>query len=317
MARIRTIKPEFWRNEGLSRLAEATHLLAAALLNYADDEGYFNANPKLVAAECSPLREPSVTIPASLLALSEADYLVLGKTPDGREYGRIVKFRDHQVINKPTPSKIKALPIEWERSVPTTVVVPEASRAEQGTGNRERKRKGKTPPKGGSAGEMKEVSRDEVLEALTAYNVQAQAHGWAVARTLLTERERALKRRLVEFGLPAWKEAMTKAGKSSFLNGSMPKSETHRNWKPDLGFFLQVSSLTKVLEGKYDDVGGKPASPTGGFAAVSRKLRERGDEQQSDDEAGDERTEGEQHRVLEHDQLPPQQGRAGPGKNRH
>jgi hypothetical protein len=56
MARIRTIKPEFWRHEDLSALPEATHMLAAQLLNYADDYGYFNANPALIKAEVSPLR---------------------------------------------------------------------------------------------------------------------------------------------------------------------------------------------------------------------------------------------------------------------
>ena len=69
MARIRTIKPEFWAHEDLSELPEATHMLAAALLNYADDEGYFNANPMLIKAACSPLREPSVSIQESLTLL--------------------------------------------------------------------------------------------------------------------------------------------------------------------------------------------------------------------------------------------------------
>src|SRR5687767_12313921 len=102
MARIRTIKPEFWRHEALSSLPEATHMLAAALLNYADDEGYFNANPKLVQAECCPLREPSVTLHDSLLSLCKIGYLRFGVTPDGRRYGQIVAFGDHQRINRPT-----------------------------------------------------------------------------------------------------------------------------------------------------------------------------------------------------------------------
>ena len=41
MARIRTIKPDFWKHEDLSALPEITHMLAAALLNHADDEGFF------------------------------------------------------------------------------------------------------------------------------------------------------------------------------------------------------------------------------------------------------------------------------------
>ena len=38
MARIRTIKPEFWRDEDLSGLPAETALLAIGLLNHADDE---------------------------------------------------------------------------------------------------------------------------------------------------------------------------------------------------------------------------------------------------------------------------------------
>ena len=111
MARIRTIKPEFWRHEDLSELPEATHLLAAALLNYADDEGYFNANPKLVQAECCPLRELSVNIHDSLNQLVSIAYLALGTGEDGKRYGHILNFKEHQRINRPTESKINKLSI--------------------------------------------------------------------------------------------------------------------------------------------------------------------------------------------------------------
>lgn len=114
MARIRTIKPEFWKHEALSELPEATHMLAAALLNYADDEGYFNANPALVKAECCPLREPSVSIQGSLSELSRIGYIRIGRGKDGRLYGHIVRFADHQKVNRLTPSKIKDLKVDWE-----------------------------------------------------------------------------------------------------------------------------------------------------------------------------------------------------------
>ena len=116
MARIRTIKPEFWKHEDLSELPEATRMLAAALLNHADDEGYFNANPALVKSECVPLREPSVSVHDSLKQLSNAGYIRLGKGEDGKRYGCIVKFAEHQRVNRPTPSKIKAVRIVWEDS---------------------------------------------------------------------------------------------------------------------------------------------------------------------------------------------------------
>lgn len=109
MARIRTIKPEFWKNEELSALPESVHMLAAALLNYADDEGYFNANLGLIKAECFPLREPSVSVHESLIMLSDIGYLRLNCGSDGRQYGHVVKFSEHQRVNRPTPSKIREL----------------------------------------------------------------------------------------------------------------------------------------------------------------------------------------------------------------
>lgn len=143
MARIRTIKPEFWKSESLSDLPEATHMLAAALINYSDDEGYFNANPKLVQSECCPLREPSVSIPESLRSLQQVGYLRFGIGDDGKRYGHIVEFLEHQKISHPTPSKIAKKTITWDnsditpeniRSIPEDFR-PEGKGKEQGTGN--------------------------------------------------------------------------------------------------------------------------------------------------------------------------------------
>lgn len=147
MGRIRTIKPEFWTHEELSALPESTHMLAGALLNYADDEGYFNANPGLVKAACFPLREPSVSLQTSLQSLVKIGYLRLGSTPDGKRFGQIVKFDDHQRVNRPTPSKISALPVVWDDAVNPHAQLTEDSSPErkgkEGKG-REEERKTRT-----------------------------------------------------------------------------------------------------------------------------------------------------------------------------
>lgn len=145
MARIRTIKPEFWTHEDLSALPEATHILAAALLNHADDEGYFNANPGLIKAACSPLREPSVSIHDSLRSLLQIGFINLCTGMDGKRYGVVCKFDQHQRVNRPTPSKIKELWMCDEASMINHSQLsedspPERNREqgkEQGTGNRE------------------------------------------------------------------------------------------------------------------------------------------------------------------------------------
>jgi len=140
MARIRTLKPEFWRHEALCELPEATHMMAAALLNYSDDHGYFNANPKLIQGEIYPLREPSVSIPESLRRLQTINYIRLGTGSDGRRYGQVIEFSKHQKVSHPTDSKISCLSITWDNSgeIPESSVRPqEIFGPEQGTGNKE------------------------------------------------------------------------------------------------------------------------------------------------------------------------------------
>ena len=109
VARIRTIKPEFWRNEGLSSISAEACLLAVGLLNVCDDEGFFRANPKLIEADVFPLRELSGSTTVLLRELSEIGYIALFSGEDGKLYGQVVNFAKHQVINKATPSKIKEL----------------------------------------------------------------------------------------------------------------------------------------------------------------------------------------------------------------
>lgn len=109
MARIRTIKPTFWTDEDMADISEAACLLAIGLLNYADDEGYFNANPKLIKAAVFPIRETSSSIPVLLQELSNCGYISLFSAQDCKRYGLINNFIKHQVVNKKTPSKIKEL----------------------------------------------------------------------------------------------------------------------------------------------------------------------------------------------------------------
>jgi len=109
MARIRTIKPEFWRDELLAGISPEAALLAIGLLNHCDDEGYFNANPKLVESDIFPLRTLSFTTTVLLRELSEIGYIEVYSGFDGKTYGKIVNFEKHQVINKKTASKIKDL----------------------------------------------------------------------------------------------------------------------------------------------------------------------------------------------------------------
>jgi len=133
MARIRTIKPEFWQDDDLAEVSEAAMLVAAGLLNHSDDEGFFKSNPKLIKSVVFPLREPSVSIHDILIELSNIEYISLYIGIDGKKYGHVIGFTKHQKINRPTPSKIKDL-IDFTESSLSPHEVLTAGKERKGTG---------------------------------------------------------------------------------------------------------------------------------------------------------------------------------------
>ncbi len=133
MARIRSIKPEFWQSVDLAKLSEHARLMAIALLNHSDDEGYFFANVALVRAACFPFDDDSTTCRRSIDELSSVGYIEVRIPSPGKEIGRVVKFLQHQRIDRPKPSNLADL---FESSKDRRSV-DDTSLLEQGTGNRE------------------------------------------------------------------------------------------------------------------------------------------------------------------------------------
>lgn len=144
MARIRTIKPEFWRNRQLASLSDFTRLVAIALLNVADDEGYFEADPLLIRGDVFPFHEDSMSIHGALMELSNINYCKIQDHPQKGPIGRVVNFEKHQVISRPSKSKLRVFYEETsvlhEDSMSIHGGLNEDSALEQGTGNRERNR---------------------------------------------------------------------------------------------------------------------------------------------------------------------------------
>ena len=259
MSRIRTIKPEFHKHEELSALPAETHLLAAALLNYADDEGYFNAHPGLVKAECSPLREASVTVPVSLQSLSNIGYLRLGTGNDGKRYGQVVAFQEHQVISHPKTSKINSKEIVWDSSSTIPVPVHEQSVLNGMEGNGT----GKGMEQGRES--LSPFGDREIEEAISLYNVMAKENGLAVAQRVNGVRSRKIMARLKDCGgIGGWKAALEKVAGNPWLKG-----ENDRGWRADIDFMAQEKSFTKLMEGAYDRSKGGGGN---GFAQLHREY---------------------------------------------
>jgi hypothetical protein len=80
MSRTRLIRPEFFADELLSSVNDATRLFYIGLWTLCDDAGYFEARPRQIAAALYPYRGPASrerTTNAAMTALVELDRVKL------------------------------------------------------------------------------------------------------------------------------------------------------------------------------------------------------------------------------------------------
>lgn len=116
MARIRTIKPEFWTDERVGECSPNARLLFLGTLNFADDHGGIERSAKQLKAQVFPYDtvdcEPLVQelLAAGLLVEYEAG---------GKKYLHIKGFRVHQKVEK--PGKPRVPPYEPSGSIPRQV----------------------------------------------------------------------------------------------------------------------------------------------------------------------------------------------------
>ena len=129
MARIRSIKPEFWGSESITNLSREARLVYIGLWCFADDEGRFRAQLGVLAGQLFPedddgrevveralaeltgaltesSRRPHGGLTEASLRAQSRPMVELYVGPDGHHYGQIVAWAKHQRINRPTPSSL-------------------------------------------------------------------------------------------------------------------------------------------------------------------------------------------------------------------
>lgn len=110
MARIRTIKPEFWSDEKISPLDAWPELLFIGLWNFADDMGRMPYSGQRLANQIFPGKGiGGRRVDTWIQTLAEAELIQL-YTVDGHGYLWIPGFTRHQKIDKPGHSTLPAHP---------------------------------------------------------------------------------------------------------------------------------------------------------------------------------------------------------------
>lgn len=111
MARIRTIKPSIFSSLTVSSWPIEARWTFAGLLTYLDDTGRGIDEPRLVKAELYPL-DDKMTPPKveKHLDLFEESGPLCRYSHNGIRYMHVTSWREHQRINRPTPSKFPPCP---------------------------------------------------------------------------------------------------------------------------------------------------------------------------------------------------------------
>lgn len=266
-ARIRTIKPEFFRHVGLYQAEQDTGLplriAFAGLFTVVDREGRFRWSPPELKLDCLPY--DAIDMARVLDALLTRRFLVKYEV-DGRPFGCIPSFTRHQVLNPRERASVLPAPPEIAvnsttltegprvNDASTTRHIPAREEGEQGMeGNGKGEVEGNAPDGAPTRGAA--ASSDELTQAWDLFNVAAECNGWPKCAVLSSTRKTKLRHRLRDAGgLSGWETALKKAAASDFLMGRTTRDEKHSNWRFDIEFLLRQDRFAKLMEGGYDNV---------------------------------------------------------------
>ena len=100
MARKRIIDPEFWSDEEIGNWSFQARLFYIGLWNFADDEGRFKADPRLLKAQIFPY-DAKISLTR---VKKELESKIIWYEVNNCQYGFIKNFLKYQRIDRPTKS---------------------------------------------------------------------------------------------------------------------------------------------------------------------------------------------------------------------
>jgi len=102
MARIRSIKPEFWASEQVMECSPTARLLFIGLWNFCDDAGNHVASAKTIKAEIFPGDDISSTDVQRMLDELSSNSLIAFYANGDKQYLHVTGWKKHQKIDRPT-----------------------------------------------------------------------------------------------------------------------------------------------------------------------------------------------------------------------
>jgi hypothetical protein len=250
MARIRTIKPEFWTSEQVVECSPTARLLFVGIWNFCDDRGIHPASERRVKMEVFPGDDFTVEQIRGFIDELIQQHLLVEYEVDGSVFWLVNGFTKHQKIDKPTcrfpePDAVTLQAVSVTNSATIRRGVgEESSTAHPRKGRESNGRESNGRESNGREGRKRAVPACPAQEITDSFNST-----FGMKCQLTNKRRGQLRTRWQdEWWRDNWRTALERAGPSRFLNG-----DNDRGWKIDLEFFLKPDTAAKILEGKYDN----------------------------------------------------------------
>ena len=260
MARIRTIKPEFWTSEQVVECSPTARLLFVGIWNFCDDSGIHPASERRVKMEVFPGDDFTVEEIRGFIDELIQQRLLVEYEADGSVFWLISGFTKHQKIEKPNyrfpEPDAETLQVKSVMGFDDQSTTDQRPFGEQSTTSRRvvgEESSTAHPRKGRESNGMESngrEGRERAVPACPAQEITDTFNSTFGMKCQLTNKRRGqLRTRWQdEWWRDNWRTALERAGPSRFLNG-----DNDRGWKIDLEFFLKPDTVAKILEGKYDN----------------------------------------------------------------
>ena len=106
MGRIRSIKPEFPQSESMGRISRDARLCFVEMWTIADDEGRLRGSSRMLASLLFPYDDDAPKLIDTWLSELQAEDCIVRYEVGDAHYIQIVKWLEHQKIDRPSKSKI-------------------------------------------------------------------------------------------------------------------------------------------------------------------------------------------------------------------
>lgn len=257
MARIRTIKPDFFTSEDIVGISPLARLLYIATWLEADREGRFVWRPKTLKLRYLPGDHCDIEALADELVSAG---LVVTYEIDGQTFAEIPTFAKHQVINnRETASTIPARVTDASGTrdprVTDATTTPLTGREGKGREGKEGNDVGEDADASLVAGKAADhCPHQEIIDLYhRTLPTGRQVRLWTPAREAkLRARWREDEKRQ---SLQWWERLFSYIGESEFLTGKT-RTPGRPPFEIDLEWIVSPANLVKIIEGKYHSQGG-------------------------------------------------------------